>query len=260
MNKPRELEILRVLYQKRKMTVSEIAQAVFASEPSVRRDLASLETQRLIKRFHGGAMLESNGVSVMKNPYLVRELIDYDEKDRIARKAASLVLDSHLIFMDASSSCFRMLPYLRGKKDLTIVTNSVKLLYEASNEYGIKVIGTGGVLSHDHFAMHGEEALRTVNSYYANRCFFSCGGFDALGLITSVFYEENQLRRAMIARSVKSYLLCTSAKLTLRKSGIVADYHDIDGVITGSATHEKLGYFDAAVLEKIIGADETEDI
>ena len=256
MNKTRELEILRILYRERKMTVSEIAQAVFASEPSVRRDLASLESQRLIKRFHGGAMLESNGVSVMKNPYLVRELIDYDEKDRIAKKAASLVLDAHLIFMDASSSCLRMLPYLREKKDLTIITNSVKLLYEASNEYGIKVIGTGGVLSHDHFSMHGEEALRTIGSYYANRCFISCGGLDRQGRITSVFFEENQLRRAMLSCSVKSYLLCTSAKLTVRKSGIFADCDDVSGVITGSASDERLKHFDAKVREKIIGADD----
>lgn len=247
MNKPRELEILRLLYRNRQMSVGEIADAIFASEPSVRRDLASLESQRLIKRFHGGAMLESNGVSVMKNPYLVRELIEYEEKEQIAKKAASLVLDSHLIFMDSSSSCFHMLPYLKNKKDLTIVTNSVKLLYEAADEYGIRVISTGGVLTHEHFSLHGDETLRTVNSYFANRAFFSCGGLDLHGVISSVFFEENQIRRAMIARANKAYLLCTTDKLGVRKAGILTDMSQIDGVVTCSEMQKR---FDEYVLEK----------
>ena len=58
MNIEREKQILEVLLKEKRVTVRQLAKRLFISEPSVRRDLARLEKQNLIKRVHGGAVLE----------------------------------------------------------------------------------------------------------------------------------------------------------------------------------------------------------
>ena len=73
------------------VTVKELAQKLYISEPSIRRDLIQLENQRLIKRTHGGAMLEENDVSQIRIPFAIRELECSDEKIAIAKSAAALV-------------------------------------------------------------------------------------------------------------------------------------------------------------------------
>ena len=68
MSKDREKEILKIMLVKKRVTVNELAKVLFTSESSVRRDLANLEKQQLIKRIHGGAVIEENSFSAMKIP------------------------------------------------------------------------------------------------------------------------------------------------------------------------------------------------
>ena len=73
MNIEREKKILEILLKEKRATVAQLAKALFISEPSVRRDLASLEKQNLIKRTHGGAVIEETAMSKNKIPFLIRE-------------------------------------------------------------------------------------------------------------------------------------------------------------------------------------------
>ena len=108
MNSEREKEILKIIYQKRTVTVKQLSQMLYASEPSIRRDLSRLEKQHLLKRFHGGAKIEAAGPSNLRVPYMMRELEMVDEKELIARKAMSLVKDKDVIFIDKSKDYDKM--------------------------------------------------------------------------------------------------------------------------------------------------------
>lgn len=72
MSKEREKEILRLLLAKKKITVNELSNLLFTSESSIRRDLARLENQQLVKRIHGGAIIEENSISTLKIPFVMR--------------------------------------------------------------------------------------------------------------------------------------------------------------------------------------------
>ena len=73
MSTERERQILEILLKEKKVTVTQLSKALFISEPSVRRDLQSLEAQNLIKRIHGGAVLEENALAKNTIPFLLRE-------------------------------------------------------------------------------------------------------------------------------------------------------------------------------------------
>lgn len=211
MNKEREKSILEIISKERTVCVSDLAKRLYASQPSIRRDLISLEKQNLIKRVHGGAILEENYISEQKIPFVIREYEQADEKILVAKKAAELVKDGDVIFMDASSSAYNMIPYLKNKSNITVITNGLKTV-NALMELNVKCICTGGELMPSCMVFVGDDAVRTVSYYHADKTFFSCRGVSDNGELTDISSDENRVRLAMIERSAESYLLCVAEK------------------------------------------------
>lgn len=231
MSTEREKDILRIIYEKRQITVKELSRILYTSESSIRRDLEHLENQHLLKRFHGGARVEANGVSLLKVPYIMRELTFAKEKERIGRKAASLLHEQDLVYLDSSSTATYILPYLDSFRDLIIITNGLETLNRAM-DYGFRVICTGGTLQRSARAFYGEEAFHTISNYYANYCFISCAAFDDHGNVTDVSVEENEIRRAMMRQSNHKILLCSSEKQGIRKFHHCCNIRDLEAVVT----------------------------
>ncbi len=212
MSKEREKEILKLLLAKKEVTVNELSQLLFTSESSIRRDLKSLENQQLIKRIHGGAVIEENSISTLKIPFVIRELEQSDAKIEIAKQAIDYINDYDVLFLDASSSAYNLIPFLASKNHLTVITSGIKALLKLG-EYGIKAISTGGELLPSCQSLVGEEAYKTIQSYNANAVFFSCRGLSDDGCLTDISDSENYVRRCMIENSQKSYLMCASDKI-----------------------------------------------
>ena len=205
MNKDREKAILELLLKKKRVTVKELSQVLYASEPSIRRDLLQLEKQNLIRRVHGGAVLEEHSTSLSKIPFVLRELEDHDAKRIMAQKAAELVESGQVIFLDASSSAYAMIPYLASNG------SGVKALMLLA-EYGIPAFATGGRLLPTCLSLVDDDAIATVKKYNADLAFFSCRGLSPDGWVTDISIEENRVRAAMMGQARRSVLLCASEK------------------------------------------------
>ena len=231
MNKDREKEILEILLKQKSVTVKQLADSLFISEPSIRRDLASLEKQHLIKRIHGGAVLEETMLSKNKIPFLIREYEQSSAKVLIAQKAIDLINDNDVIFMDASTSCYYLIPFLSSKRNITVVTNGVKALTKLA-EYDINTISTGGTLINSCLALVGEEAYKTIETFNADIAFFSCRGISDDGYLTDIAPEENNIRKQMMKNSKKSYLLCASEKFGKKYFHNLCHKDELNGIIT----------------------------
>ncbi len=236
MSKEREKKILEKLLRQKKVTVSELAAELFVSQPSVRRDLVSLERQNLIKRIHGGAVIEETALSKNKIPFMVRELEENTEKLIIAQRAAELISDNDVIFLDASTSAYHIIPLLAEKSNITVVTNGVKALGRLA-EYEIRTISTGGDLIASTLALVGEEAYKTIGAINADIAFFSCRGLSDDGCLTDIAPEENYIRIRMIRQAKRAFMLCTSDKKGKKHYHNLCHVEDIDGVISVAA-HE----------------------
>ena len=226
----REKQILEILLKEKKSSVKQLAKILFVSEPSVRRDLQSLEKQNLIKRIHGGAVLEETALSKNKIPFLIREYEQSSAKTMIAKKAIDLICDNDIVFLDASTSCYYLIPFLASKRNLTVITNGVKALVKLA-EYGINTISTGGALLNSCLALVGEEAYKTIETYNADIALFSCRGVSNDGYLTDFSIEENNARKKMIQHARKSYLLCTSEKIGKSYFHNFCHKDDITGII-----------------------------
>ena len=234
MNKEREKSILEIAIKEKVVMVKNLAQRLYSSEPSIRRDLCSLEKQGLLKRTHGGAVLNENALNEIKIPFLIRELEKSDEKIKIARIAAELVEDESVIFLDASTSAYFMIPFLAEKRNLIVITNGIKTL-TALSENNISCIGTGGEVINSCLAFVGEEAHRTIEHYNADFCFFACRGLSEDGRLTDISQPENLVRLKMLEHSKQSFMLCTSDKMNKLYYHNLCSADDISGIIKAEA-------------------------
>lgn len=231
MNKEREKEIIKILLAEERVSVSYLADKLYASRPSIRRDLANLEKMQLIRRTHGGAVLNSSNMTDTKIPFILRELEHGTAKSKMGRAAAELVNDGDVIFIDASTSAYNIIPFLANKKNLTVITSGLRLM-QSAGEHGIRVLSTGGELITSCMSLVGPEAYSVIERYTANILFFSCRGLTLDGYATDFSVEENWVRRVMLKHTQKRVLLCDSSKIDKSYVNTICGLQDIDYIIS----------------------------
>lgn len=204
----RQNDIMRLLREHRELTVKEICALLYYSPATVRRDLADLERQGLLKRSFGGAVLVDRYADQL--PLALRAATHIPEKKRICAKAAAAICDGETVFIDASSTTFFMAPYLKGR-DITVITNNPMLCVILS-EMKVKNFCTGGEMLTESVALVGTDAERFIQGIKAHKCFFSSRGF-CNGEGSDSSKPERDIKIAMIQRSETAYFLYDSSKI-----------------------------------------------
>ena len=226
----RQNEIVEYLKLHKSATVTELSKTFFISAASIRRDLEKLEKQNVIKRTYGGAVL-LEGLS-NEIPITIREHEFSDAKNRIAQLAASLVKDNDIIIIDSSTTSFRMIHHLKGKSNLTIVTNGLRTASEAGAVLHSKVYCCGGRLRENSLSLVGDQAKRFIKSYGVQKLFFSCRALSMDVGAMDASDEEAELRKIMIECSDQAFLLCDSSKYDKKSFYHICDFSAIDSLIT----------------------------
>lgn len=201
-------EMMNIISQCHYITVADLAQRLYASQATVRRDIAILEKSGLVTKGYGGVSLTSGNNHFIELEQ--REVKSHQEKTQIARMAAAMVHPGDAIFMDASSTVLCMIPFLQ-QKHLTVITNSLRVA-EGMGHSGAKVYTTGGLLLESSKAFGGSMAERAVRSFHADKLFFSTAGVNTAGVMSDYSEMEAQLRQVMIECSSQQYFLCDSSK------------------------------------------------
>lgn len=206
----RQREILEYIKRNETISIEQIVNTFFVSEATARRDLNALEKTGLIRRVFGGATLVMG--SDRQVPLFVREREDEREKHNIGRRAATLVRDGQILFIDGSSTAQFLLPHLSRFNDLIVITNGLKTA-QTLGEMHIKVYSTGGLLIDNSSVLVGADAERFVEGYNADVCFLSCKGFSEDGRFTDTSYAETELRKHFLANAKTKVMLMTKNKL-----------------------------------------------
>ena len=203
---------------------------MFASESSIRRDLKALEKRGLVKRNYGGASLITNHSNIVTFGYRTRQNIA--AKREITKKAAALIKDGDVIFLDQSSTAFYLANELINRNSLTVVTNNIEIMMLLSNSK-IKLISSGGFLSDENRnCLIGSDAQRTFENVFADILFFSVKAIADDGIITDCSREEIVVRNAMLKNAHKKVLLCDSSKFGTRAPFKQCELGDIDYLIS----------------------------
>ncbi len=162
----RDEKILNLLGNQGPLRINELSSMLDVSEPTVRRDLARLEKSHLVRRVHGGAMLESD--SIFEPPVLQRRSLNKQAKKRIGKVAADLIEDGETVILLGGSTTLETVSYLGGKNNLTVITDSV-LIAQALANYSIHCILLGGDLCPSELTVEGHLTELCLSQLQANR-------------------------------------------------------------------------------------------
>ena len=227
----RQHAIIDMLKTKKFVNVPDLARHFYTSEATIRRDLDKLKKTGILKRTHGGAVLEQGIDSAI--PYVVRKDERTAEKNIIAGLALKLIHTGDVIIIDSSSTSARMIPLLGQNKPKTVVSNSPKVSIEIAQRYpDIKVYSTGGFLRNSSISYVGESARNMVASISVNTMFFSCVGVSLEKGLTDSSTSEAELKRTMIQQSALKVFLADSSKLNHNAFSHICMFNDIDYLIT----------------------------
>lgn len=231
LKKERQERILSILKEQKYSSVSMIASTLYVAPITVRRDLAEMEADGLIKRCHGGATLKNS--ENREVPFELRTKENYNVKSELGKKAAALLQEGDTVFMDASTTVLHIADHLHAKQNLTVITNSIKMLEKLKGKQ-ITCYLTGGMLLENSHALVGNIAEETISSMYADVCFFSSQGITEDGIITDFSDAETKLRKQMIRNAKKSIFLYDQSKVGKRFLFKVCDTHELYSLITNA--------------------------
>lgn len=241
----RQKYIIDELHKEGAVTVSKLATSLNVTEETIRRDLEKLEKNESLRRTHGGAVPidgTSYELSLEK-----RKSTNVEAKQRLAEIAANFIVSGDTVFLDASTTTFFMSKEIKKLKNITVITNSLRIIAELCGSENIKLISVGGIVSHNQ-SFIGSLAEKSIKDcYFANKMFFSAKGITKdIGVLDSN-EQECGIKQSMLANSETKFLLCDSGKVGRVSFAKLASLDDIDYLITDQKPDEE---FVAALIDK----------
>lgn len=234
LKKERQDTILSNLKIRKYCTVNFLSNKLFVAPITIRRDLIEMEAAGLVTRCYGGAtVVEHENREI---PFEIRNKNAFSVKEELAKKAAELISEGDIVFLDASSTVSHITKYLTAEQNLTIITNST-LIAEKLKEQHICCYLTGGKQVENSHALVGSIAETTISGTYANICFFSAQGIDENGIISDQSEAESSLRRLMIKNSKKQIFMFDGSKYNKRFAFKICSSRDISGIITDTPSN-----------------------
>lgn len=209
----RQQLILQRLKENGMMTVGEFVQALDTSESTIRRDLTALSRKGLLKKIHGGAMLDDEETTHVEYQMDKKQTMNRKEKISIAKKAASLIADGDTIYIDAGSSTELMIDYIVAK-ELVAVTNGISHAKKLLGK-GIKTIIIGGYIKAVTEAVVGVNAVEELDKYHFAKGFFGANGVSAAKGYTTPDLEEAMVKQKAISKCNQAYVLADHSKMNV---------------------------------------------
>jgi DeoR family transcriptional regulator of aga operon len=225
--------ILEALAVKGSVHVADLARRLAVSEATLRRDLALLEEQRLLRRNHGGALAQDVAYEL---PVRYRDGRHREAKRAIARLAVQrLPPGPHVVGLTGGTTTSEVARQLAGRDDLTIVTNALNIAMDLVLRPRVKLVVVGGVSRPQSYELVGPWAEQVLGSVNIGTAFVGVDGIDAAGGLTTHDEIEARTDQVMISRSQRVVVVADGSKLGRVLLARIVDLDRVDELITDSS-------------------------
>ena len=222
----RQAQILDIIGNMKKVTVTELSEALNVSEVTVRKDLSVLEDKGLLRREHGyAAMVDSDDITK-------RLAFNYEKKLDIARKALESIKDGETLMIESGSTCALLAEEIvNNRRDVTIITNSVFIATFLRNNRGFKIILLGGEFQQESQVMVGPLIKKCAENFFVDKFFMGTDGFNERGAMSGDLMRAEAVRD--MSESARRAIILTESK-KFSQFGVVPllEYKRIDTIFT----------------------------
>lgn len=213
----------------RTVTLEQICEKFQISKSTLRRDLEEIIADGDIRKSYGVLTAQP---AAQQRPFEERYVANAAAKRRIAERAAQLVSDNDIIFIDSGSTTMYMPDYLQDRSNITIITNNLEVIRRAYPFRNIMVITISGILNRDLDSFAGASAVSVLAGYNINRAFMATAGIARDFSITNSFVAETDLKKMAMARSQRRVLLADAAKFGVLSLCTYCRMEEIDTLVT----------------------------
>jgi DeoR family transcriptional regulator of aga operon len=227
----RRKQILHLLEEEGQVFVEDLSKRFEVSEVTIRNDLGQLEKKNTLIRARGGALKFESGVASDQR-LSDKARINFQEKSRIGKKAAEMVLESNTILIDSGSTTSELVRNLPDLQDLTVITNAFNIANQLITRPNINMIMPGGYLRKNSLSLVGPLAEKSLRVFNVDKVFLGVDGFDTKQGIFTPNLEEARLNEIMIEISKEVIILVDSSKFKRRSLALICSLKQIHKVIT----------------------------
>ena len=208
--------ILKLLEEKKSVTVTELRELLDASESTVRRDITALDKAGKLTKVFGGAVALNHKVTAYEPTVAQKSELNKEEKKKIAKYAASLITPDDFVYLDAGTTTGLMLEYLAGIR-AAFVTNAVSHAQTLA-KMGIRVYLIGGELKSSTEAVVGSQAMQMIQMYHFTKGFFGTNGVSKRHGFTTPDPNEALVKQEAMRQTERCYVLADSQKFGMVSS------------------------------------------
>ncbi|WP_162449545.1 DeoR/GlpR family DNA-binding transcription regulator [Phytoactinopolyspora mesophila] len=226
----RRARIIEQLERAGSVSVPELVSLFEVSEMTIRRDLADLEDQGMLRRYRGGAVWDRQRNLVP--PYAQRKARNSAEKRRIGAAAARLISPGETLAIDYGTTAIEAARHLTSTPGLTVLTPDIHVALELVESPTVKVIVTGGVLRPGELMLTGRDTERTFERHFVDKAIIGSGGIDADRGLTDFNIDEIAVKQAMISSVRHVIAVADASKLGVVAFSSLADFNAIDTLVT----------------------------
>jgi DeoR/GlpR family transcriptional regulator of sugar metabolism len=230
----RQLQIQQMLERQQRLSVADICAAFNISEATARRDLETLAGQGKLQRVHGGAILLDEAPP--EQPILERQTEQADEKMRIGQAAAALVQPGETVFLGSGTTVLEAARALRGRRDLTIITNSLPVINALAGADGITLICLGGMLRESEFSFIGHITEQALAEVRADKVLMGTRAISLEFGLTHEYLPETMTDRAILKSGQEIIVLADHTKFGRAATVLLAPLERIHTIVTDAQT------------------------
>ncbi|MGY3779805.1 DeoR/GlpR family DNA-binding transcription regulator, partial [Streptococcus gallolyticus] len=139
-----------------------------------------------------------------------KSIKNIQEKMLVAQKAADLIADNEVIFIDAGTTNELLLNYL-SQDNLTVVTNSIHHAAKLVDK-NIQTIIIGGHVKKATDASIGTVAYEQIKQLNFDKAFLGINGVDEQ-FLTTPDVEEAVIKKTVIENARKTFIVTDSSKI-----------------------------------------------
>jgi DeoR/GlpR family transcriptional regulator of sugar metabolism len=230
----RQNQILQILLRSQRVSITDICESFSVSEATARRDLETLASDGKIQRVHGGAI--ALAPTPPEGPIIQRQGQQTQEKLRIGQAAASLVQDGETIFLCSGTTVLEAARCLQGRRNLTVITNSLPVVNALAGAEDITVICLGGMLRASELSFIGHITEQSLSEVRADKVFIGTPAISLEHGLTHEYLPETMTDRAILKAGKEIIVLADHTKFGRAGAVMLAPLECIHTIITDGET------------------------
>jgi DeoR/GlpR family transcriptional regulator of sugar metabolism len=208
----RKKSIIERIERDGSVLVKDIADELGVSETTIRRDLNELDSQKLVRQVYGGAVRLERSSRTFRFSWSNRSTQEIEAKKKIGRYAASFVHDEDILYIDPGTTSWEMIPYLKEKRNLTIISNSVRL--QQCMEYigHHNIIQLGGTFRPDRLDTVGTLAIMGLEQLRGYKAFQGGDGMDIEFGLSAIDHESALIAKTALDKAREVFVIADYTK------------------------------------------------